>query len=117
MTSFWTIALIAALQQQPIDGTALNFTIDHDSVTVQIGRWKLKSNKAEEMNNFVDIHLKAIDPNKIFIYGDAAAKYPSFRPVIEVLKKHDWMKFKMMPISPKANPPQKKLDTSQLRQS
>jgi len=110
MSLFWILAVITAFQQ-PIDGTALNFTVEHDSVTVQVGRWKIKSKKAAEMNRFVDTHIKAIDPNKIFIYGDGQAKYPSFRSVIEVLKKHDWLKFKLVDTGANSQPVQKKGDS------
>ena len=113
MNLFLAIAVVAALQQ-PMDGTALNFTVEKDSVTVQVGRWKIKSNKAAEMNRFVDRHIKAIDPNKIFIYGDAAAKYPSFRSVIEVLKKHDWLKFKLVDTNTKDSQSVKKVESRQM---
>jgi hypothetical protein len=76
-----------------------------------VGRWKIKSNNAEAMNRFVDSHIKEIDPNKIIIYGDGQAKYPSFSSVIQVLKKHDWLKFKLVDTGAKTKPPEKKVDT------
>lgn len=112
MLQFLTIVLIAALQQ-PIDGTALNFTVEKDSVTIQVGRWKIKSNNAEAMNRFVDSHIREIDPNKVTVYGDGHAKYPSFKSVLEVLKKHDWLKFKLVDTGVKAKPAEKKADTRQ----
>jgi hypothetical protein len=100
--------VIAATGQQPVDGTALIFTLDKNSITVRVGHWSLTTTKTAELNRFVDEHLRAIDPNKIIVYGDAAAKYPTFKPIIDVLKKHDWLKFKMedtnrklKPLSPK----------------
>ena len=110
MLQFLTISLVATLQQ-PIDGTALNFIVEKDSITVQVGHWRIKSNKAEAMNRFVDSHIKEIDPNKITIYGDGQEKYSSFGSVIQVLKKHDWMKFKLIDTGAKSKPVEKKVDT------
>lgn len=50
--------------QQPIDATVLNFTLEEKVITVQLGRWKLQSDKAAERNSFVDQHIKAINPEK-----------------------------------------------------
>lgn len=110
MLQFLAIALVATLQQ-PIDGTALNFTVEKDSITIQVGRWKIKSNKVEAMNRFVDSHIKEIDPNKITVYGDGQAKYPSFSSVLQVLKKHDWLKFKLVDTGAKSKPAEKNVDT------
>lgn len=100
MSFLLTIVVMAALQQ-PVDATTLIFTVEKDSITVRIGRWKLRATKPAEMNRFVDLHLKEIDPDKIIIYGDGKAKYKTFQPVIEVLKKHDWLKFKLEDTGPK----------------
>ncbi len=76
MLQFLAIVLITALQE-PIDGTALNFTIEKDSTTVQVGRWKLKSNNAEAMNRFVDSHLKEIDPTKLLFMAIVRRSTPA----------------------------------------
>jgi len=110
MLQFLTIVFAAALQQ-PIDGTALNFIVEKNSISVQVGRWKIKSNNVEAMNRFVDSHIKEIDPNKIIIYGDGQAKYPSFKSVLQVLKKHDWLKFKLVDTGAKTKPSVEKVDT------
>lgn len=96
------MALTCTLQQQ-IDGTTLTFIVEKDSVAVRIGRWKIKTNKIDEMNRFVDLHFKEIDPAKTVVYGDDHAKYPTFKPVIEVLKKHDWIKFRFERIGQKSD--------------
>lgn len=106
------IAIYSALQQ-PIDGTQLSFIVEKDAVTVQVGRWKLRSTKAIEMNRFVDLHIKEIDPNKIVIYGEGNAKYKSFQSVIEVMKRHDWMRFKLEDTNPTHKPAAQKVDTKQ----
>lgn len=110
MTLFLTLAVIAILQQ-PIDGTALTFTLEKDSIIVRVGRWKLRTKEVVEMNRFVDLHIKEIDPNKIVIYGDEHAKYKTFQPVIEVLKKHDWMRFKLEDTGPKPKPAAPRVET------
>ncbi len=69
---------------------ALTFTIEKDSISIQVGRWKIKTSKREEMNRFVDLFLKEINQNKIVTCGDAKATYPTFKPVLEVLNNHDW---------------------------
>jgi hypothetical protein len=94
MVVFLPLLFLASFQQA-IDATALTFTLEKDTVAVRVGRWKLRSVSAKEMNAFVDLHIKKIDPNKVIIYGDEAAKYSSFRSILEVLKKHDWIKFKL----------------------
>jgi len=63
MTLFLNIVLIAILQQV-IDATALNFTIAKNSI-VQAGRWKIKATNTSEINQFVNNHIKEIDPDKI----------------------------------------------------
>jgi hypothetical protein len=95
----------AAKVPQPIDATALTFTLENDSFTVRIGRWRLRATSAASMNQFVDTHLREIDPDKITIYSDANAKYKTFQPVLEVLKKHDWLKFKLQDTNPKVRAP------------
>lgn len=110
--SYLLAIVFVSVLQQPIDATALTFTIEKDAIIVRVGRWKLKTNKTADMNRFVDLHLKEIDPNKIVIYGDDAAKYKTFEPVIEVLKKHDWMKFKLESTSPKPKPAKPKIETN-----
>jgi hypothetical protein len=82
--------------QQPIDGTALIFRMDKDSITVQVGRWKLRSRDTTQLSRFVDVHLREIDPAKVLVYGPGSAEYKSFAPIITVLKKHDWLKFKLV---------------------
>ncbi len=103
MLPLLTIAFMAVLQQ-PIDATALTITLDKGYFTVRVGRWQLKTNKVKEMNQFVDLHVKEIDPDKIVIYGDPNATYPEFQPIIAVLKKHDWLKFKLEKTGPKPKP-------------
>ena len=112
MTVLLTIAILFTLQQ-PIDATTLVFRLEKDSITVEVGRWKLKSNNAAEMNRFVDMHRKEIDPNKTVVYGDGQAKYESFQSIIQVLKKHDWIKFKFVDTNPTHKPPAKKVETRQ----
>jgi len=82
MTFLLPLAILSILQQ-PIDATELTFRlVDKDSITVRVGRWKLTTTKAGELNRFVDAHLKEIDPNKVVIYGDANAKYKTFQPAV-----------------------------------
>jgi biopolymer transport protein ExbD len=111
MSPILIIAFVYTLQQ-PIDGTALTFTVDRDSVTVRIGRWKIRTNKAADMNRFVDTHLKEMNPDNIVIYGDGAAKYKTFQSVIEVLKKHDWIRFRFEDTGRKPKPPVPKVETN-----
>jgi biopolymer transport protein ExbD len=112
MTPFLTMIFLTTFQQS-IDGTALTFTLEKDSMTVRVGRWKLRSIDAKEMNRFVDLHIKEIDPNKIVIYSDKKARYKSFQSVIEVLKKHDWLKFRIEDTGPKPQPPTPKVKTGE----
>jgi len=112
MTFLLALALLFALQQ-PIDATALTFTLEKDSFTVRVGRWKLKTKEVLEMNRFVDLHIKEIDPNKIVIYGDGHAEYKTFQPVIEVLKKHDWIRFRLEDTGPKRQLAKPKVQTRQ----
>jgi biopolymer transport protein ExbD len=102
-----TFFLIAARGQDKVDATALVFMIHHDSITIRVNHWSLTTLDTAELNRFVDQHVRSIDPNKIIVYGDAAAEYPTFKPIIDVLKKHDWLKFKLQPTGPatKASPP------------
>lgn len=88
--------IIALMFQQPIDATALIFRLEKDSITVQVGRWKLRSVDTTELSRFVDAHFKEIDPNKVLVYGPASAEYKTFAPIIIVLKKHDWLKFQLI---------------------
>lgn len=44
-------ALIFSFVQEPIDGTVLIFRIERDSMTVQVGRWRLRSVDTTEMNH------------------------------------------------------------------
>ncbi len=106
------IALLSL--QQPIDATALTFTIEKDSILVQVGRWKLRAVSTVEMNKFVDLHKKEIDPEKTVIYGDAKAPYESFQSVIGVLKKHDWLKFRLETTGPKHPAPSRPPSTRQI---
>jgi biopolymer transport protein ExbD len=111
-----TLLLVLTLfttPSQPIDATQLTFTlVGKDSITVRVGRWKLTTTKTEELNRFVDIHLKEIDPAKIVVYGDKDAKYETFHPVLDVLKKHDWMKFRLEDTSAKPKPAAPKVVTT-----
>jgi hypothetical protein len=102
-----TFFLIAARGQDTVDATSLVFMIHHDSITIRVNHWSLTTLDTAELNRFVDQHIRSIDPNKIIVYGDAAAEYPAFKPIIDVLKKHDWLKFKLQPTGPatKASPP------------
>lgn len=91
------LALILSLAlQEPIDGTTLIFRLEKNSITVQVGRWKLCSVDTTELSRFVDAHLKEIDPAKTLVYGPGSAQYKSFAPIITVLKKRDWLKFKLV---------------------
>jgi len=40
-------AAITIVLQQPIDATALTFTLEKDSITARVGRWKLKTTKTQ----------------------------------------------------------------------
>jgi len=112
MTLFLTLAFLTTFQQS-IDGTALTFTLEKDSVTVRVGRWKLRSIEATEMNRFVDLHIKEIDPNNIVIYSDKKTQYKGFQTVLEVLKKHDWLKFRVEDTGPKPHAPAPKVKTGE----
>ena len=92
-----SIVLTLALTfQEPVDGTTLIFRLEGDSITVQVGRWRLRSVDTTELNRFVIAHFKEIDPSKTLVYGPGKATYKSFAPIINVLKKHDWLKFKLI---------------------
>ncbi len=96
---FLVVALFCAAvgkHQTPPDSTYLIFTLEKDIVTVRLLHWSATSKSTADLNRFVNAHLSEIDPNKIVIYGESNAKYPDFKPIIEVMKKHDWMKFKLM---------------------
>jgi hypothetical protein len=96
---------IPFVQQTPIDATALTFTLEKGFFTVRVGRWSIRATSAAEMNRFVDVHLHDIDPGKITVIGDPKAKYEEFAPVLEVLKKHDWLKFRLQDSNLKQNSP------------
>jgi hypothetical protein len=102
MLPILTIAL-AAFLQQPIDATALTITLERDSFSVRVGRWTLRTKKAAEMNRFVDLHQKEIDPEKVFLCADEKASFEEFDPALKVFKKHPWWKWRLKVI-PKASP-------------
>jgi hypothetical protein len=110
MSLLLPLAFVFFLQLH-MDSTALTFTIGKEAFVVRVGRWMLRTNKKADMNRFVDLHLKEIDPNKIMIYGDSAAEYKTFEPVIEILKRHDWMNFRLGVIHPGPNPATPKVKT------
>jgi biopolymer transport protein ExbD len=84
-----------SIQLTPPDSTYLTFTLEKGAITVRLLHWSKRATTASELNHFVDAHLPGIDPEKIILIGDPKAKYKEFAPIIEVLKKHDWMKFKL----------------------
>jgi hypothetical protein len=96
---FFLITLIYAAmggRQVHPDSTFLTFTLEKDIFTVRLLHWSTTSKSAAELNQFVDAHLSNVDPNKIIIIGDPDAKYYQFKAVIEVMKKHDWLKFRLI---------------------
>jgi hypothetical protein len=68
--------------------------------------WSKTSKSTVELNRFIDAHLSEIDPDKIIVIGDPEAKYPKFKAIIEVMKKHDWLKFKLLKKGEQLKPPQ-----------
>jgi len=63
----------------------------------------LRSRDTIQLCRFVDVHIKGIDPTKVLVYGPGSAGYKSFAPIISVLKKHDWLKFKLVDTEAKPN--------------
>jgi hypothetical protein len=49
MSRLLAIVFVLILQQ-PIDATALTFTLEKDIIIVRVSRWKLKTNKTVETN-------------------------------------------------------------------
>ena len=93
----FSIALAFAFGfQQPIDGTTLIFRLEKDSITVQVGRWKLRSVDSSQLGRFVDKHIKEFDPSKILICGPGNTQYNSYAPILTVLKKRHLFNFKLV---------------------
>lgn len=91
--------------QDPIDATALTFTIEKGYYVIRVGKSSIRATTAAEMNRFVDIHLHEIDPEKTIVIGDPKAKGKALDPILNVLKKHDWIRFRLQDINVKPTSP------------
>jgi biopolymer transport protein ExbD len=73
---------------------AIDLVEEGYSVTFQNKKNILKD--SVELDKFVTRNQSAIDKNKILITSSSNTPYAKFRPVLEILKKHDYVKFQMI---------------------
>lgn len=55
---------------------------------------------AKEVDAFIVENKKRIDAKKILLMGNHDASYQQFQPIIEIFKKHEYLRFKMVTLPP-----------------
>jgi biopolymer transport protein ExbD len=77
------------------DSTFFNIEIIETKYQVSFLNKKTDFANSKELDSFIDSNNNLIDRNKIFIIGSSNTRYERLKPVIEILKRHDFLKFQM----------------------
>ncbi len=77
------------------DSTFFNIEIIESKYQVSFLNKKTDFANSKEIDSFIDSNNNLIDRNKIFIIGSSNTRYERLKPVIEILKRHNFLKFQM----------------------
>jgi len=77
------------------DSTYFKITILKEALEVNLLNQITKLNTAGDLDSFIANHKADINPDKIIIISSSDLPYNKFRPVIDVLKKHEYHKYNL----------------------
>jgi len=78
------------------DSTYFSITILKNALEVKLLNQVTELKNATELNNFITNHKSYISSKKILIISSSDLPYDKFKPVVEVLKRHEYYKYNLV---------------------
>lgn len=75
---------------------SVKIEIRDDNFKISLGKKRLVSNDKVEIENFIKSNLKNMRNSKIYIIGNSETTFSKAKPIFDVLKKYDFMNFKLV---------------------
>lgn len=77
----------------PSDTSYFCLVVYEDNLSVKMkGKWTQLYN-VKQLQRFFDLNHSQIENGKILVIGDPKAKYETYKPIIDIFKKHDYLLF------------------------
>lgn len=81
---------------KPYDSSYFSIKILDDSLELSLLNKKHTIKSFSEVDQYITINKSLINPSKIVLFANANASYEKFKPVIDILRKHEYYRFKMI---------------------
>ncbi len=81
---------------RPDDSSYFSIKIHKDSLELTLLDKKQIVGNSAEVDKFISANKMQIDPTRIVFFADANTLYEKFKPILDVLRKHGYYKFKII---------------------
>jgi biopolymer transport protein ExbD len=78
------------------DSSYFSIEISKDSFKLTLPGKDQTFNTSAEVDSFISANKMHIDPNKIVLFAAPHVPYEKFKPILDVLRKHEYYKFKLV---------------------